>query len=160
MLRHLELLLRWERPHAHTQGGAASWDSGGSEKISPPGLRCCEPSEFRGNAWVCEFQSTQDGGNTCVVSPSGFRSAASSTVFKLWVQEETKLSALKACPCSVTKSFLHIINVIVRHKDTHRTRVKVVEPLVRDTRVAHVLRSRNLLPRTHGAECVFLRRLS
>ena len=111
------------RGHTHTQGGAASWDSGGSEKISPPGLRCCKPSGFRGNAWVCEFQSTQDGVNTCVVSPSGFGSAAGFTVFKLWVQEETKLSALKACPCSVTKSFLHINNVIVRHKDTYRTRV-------------------------------------
>ena len=33
------------RGHTNIQGGAASWDSSGSENVSRPGLRCCEPSD-------------------------------------------------------------------------------------------------------------------
>ena len=84
-LRLLEPLLHWRRPHI--QNGAASKDSSGSENISRRGLRCCEPSGFRSDAWVCEFQSTQNGVTACVVSPSGFSGAAGFSVLKLGVQE-------------------------------------------------------------------------
>ena len=57
----------------HIDGGAASWDSNCSEKISRPGLHCSELSGFRGIAWVCEFQSTQNGVNACKLSPEWLR---------------------------------------------------------------------------------------
>ena len=41
-----------EGDHAHFQGRAASWDRSGGKNIGPPGLRCCEPSGLRGDAWV------------------------------------------------------------------------------------------------------------
>ena len=75
------------------------------------------PSGLGGNAWACEFQSTQDGVNTCVVSSCGFGGAASLSVFQLWVQEGTTQSALtKACPRPVAKSFLHVGDVVVRRQ--------------------------------------------
>ena len=46
------------RGYTHIQGRAASWDS--SEEICRPVLRCCEPSGFGRNAWVCKFLSTQE----------------------------------------------------------------------------------------------------
>ena len=55
------------------------------------------------------------------VSSSGFGGAAGFTVFKLWVQEGTTQSALiKACPCSVAKSFLDIGEKIVTRENTSR----------------------------------------
>ena len=113
----------------HVQGGTASWDSSGSEKISPHGLRCCEASGFGGNAWVCEFQSTQDGVNTCVVSSGGFGGAASLSVFQLRVQEGNTQPALtKASPRPVAKSFLLVGDVVVRRQDTTRTSLKAFCP--------------------------------
>ena len=73
--------------HTHIQSRTASWDSSGSEEISRPGLRCCEPSGFRGDAWVCEFQSTQNCMNASAVPSSGYGGAARLSVFMLWVQE-------------------------------------------------------------------------
>ena len=64
------------RGHAHVQGGPNSWDSSGSENISQPGLRCCEPSGFRCDAWVCEFQSAHHSMKACVVSSRSFGGAA------------------------------------------------------------------------------------
>ena len=69
-LRHLELLLHRER--AHTKGHPGPRDTSGGEKISSPGLSYSEPSGFRGNSWVCEFQSAHDGVNACAVPTSGF----------------------------------------------------------------------------------------
>ena len=53
-----------------------------------------------------------------------------------------------------SKSFLHVGNVVVRRQDTARARVQVLEPLVRDLRVAQVFNSCHLLPGTCGEECV------
>ena len=47
--------------HTHVQGRTASWDSSGSEEYQLP-LDCVGRT-----AWVCKFQSTQDGVNTRVV---------------------------------------------------------------------------------------------
>ena len=84
-LRLLEPLLHWRR--LDIEGGVVFKDSSGSENISWFGLRCCEPSGFRSDAWVFEFQSTQNGVTACVVSPSGFSGAAGFSVLKLGVQE-------------------------------------------------------------------------
>ena len=64
------------------------------ENISQPGLRRCQPSGLRGDAWVSEFQSTQHAVNACVVSSRGFGGAAGFSVFLLWVQEGAAQSAL------------------------------------------------------------------
>ena len=110
----------------HIQGGAASWDSSDGEHIGRPALRCCEPYGFLSDAWVCEFQSAHHGVNACVVSSRGFGSAAGFSVFQLWVQEGATQSALaKSCPRPVSKSFLHVGEVVVRRQDTPRTRVQV-----------------------------------
>ena len=64
-----------ERRHTHIQSRAASWDSSGGENVSRPGLRSCEPSGFRSNAWVCEFLTADHGVNACAESSRGFGSA-------------------------------------------------------------------------------------
>ena len=61
--------------------------------------------------------------------------------------------ARQICPRSVSKSFRHVGDVVVRGHDTSRTRVEVIEPLVGDMRVAQVFDSRNLLPSSFGEEC-------
>ena len=48
-----------------------------------------EPSRFRSNAQVCEFQTAHHSVNACVVSSRGFGSAARFCMFQLWVQERT-----------------------------------------------------------------------
>ena len=53
-------------------------------------------------------------------------------------------------PDSVTESFLHVGNVVMRREDTSRARVQVVEPLVGDLSVAQVPNPDDLLPRTLG----------
>ena len=88
MLRHLEPLLRWERLHTHPGPRSGT----GSKEIRRSGLRCCEPSVFRCNAWVCEFQSNQDGVKACVVRPSGFGGAATPSVVLEAVSVETAAS--------------------------------------------------------------------
>ena len=115
--------------HTHVQGGATSWDSSGSENISRPGLCFCEPSGFRGDARVCECQSAHHSVNACVVSSRSFGGAAGFFVFQLWVQEGAAQAALaESCPCHVSKSFLHMGDVVMRRQDTSRTRVQVVKP--------------------------------
>ena len=71
-----------------------SWDSSGGENISRPGLRCCQPSGFRGDTPICECQTTHHSENACVVSPRGFGGAAGFIVFQLWVQEGAAQAAL------------------------------------------------------------------
>ena len=91
-----------------------SGDSRGGKESSRPGLRCCEPSGFRGDAWVSKIQPTSNCVNASVVSSCGFGGAAGFSVLKLWVQERTTQSALtKACPCSVAKPFLDVGEDIV-----------------------------------------------
>ena len=46
----------------HIKGGAASLDSSGGESITWPGLRCFEPSGFRGDTWVDYDQQYARGG--------------------------------------------------------------------------------------------------
>ena len=68
-------------------------------------------------------------------------------MFQLLVQEGATQSALaKSCLRPVSKSFLHVGDVVVRRQDTSRTRVHVMEPLVGDLRMAQVFDTRNLLP--------------
>ena len=62
------------------------------------------PSGLGGNAWACEFQSTQDGVNTCL------------SVFQLWQEGTTQSALTKACPRPVAKSFLHVGDVVVRRQ--------------------------------------------
>ena len=69
--------------NTHIQGGATSWDSSGGENISWPGLRCCEPPGFRGDAWVRQFQSAPRRERMCSVL---VRCCKFST-FQLCVQE-------------------------------------------------------------------------
>ena len=137
--RLLGLLLHyWRRRHTHIQGRAASWDSSGGENISRPGLRSCEPSGFRSGAWVCEFLSAQPQRERIRSILAWLRRCCRFLrVFQLWVQEGATQAALaKCCPRSVSKSFLHIGDVVVRRQDTSRARIQVVEPLVGDVRVA------------------------
>ena len=75
-------------------------------------------------------------------------------MFKLRVQEGTTASALATShPHSVTESFLHVGDVVVRRQDTAHTRVQVTEPLVGDVRLAQVFDSRHLLTVSFGEEC-------
>ena len=62
--------------HTHIQGRTASGDSSSGENISPPGLRCCETTGLRGDAWVREFQTAHHSENARVVSSRGFSGAA------------------------------------------------------------------------------------
>ena len=71
----------------HVNSRAASWDSSSGEKIKRPGLCFCESSGFRGDAWVCESQSSHDGVNASMVRSGGFSGAAELTMFKLRIQE-------------------------------------------------------------------------
>ena len=82
--------------HAHVLGRTASGDSSGSENISWPGLRNCEPPGFRGDAWVCQFHATNCGMHARVV-PRGFGGAAGLCVFQLWIQEGPTASAPRLC---------------------------------------------------------------
>ena len=152
--RLLGLLLHWRRRHKNILGGATPWDSSGGENNSRPGLRCCEPSGFRGDAWVCEFQTPHHSVNACAVSPRSFGGAAGLSVFQLWVQEGTASATLSAThPDSVAESFLHVGDVVVQRQDTPSARVQVIKPLVGDVRVAQIFISRNLLPSSFGEEC-------
>ena len=84
----------------------------------------------------------------------GFGAAAGYCVFKLWVQEgATALALAISHPDYVTKSFLHVGDVIVRRQDTSHTRIQVVHHLW-ETRpsMAHVLNPGDLLPRALGEE--------
>ena len=56
------------------------------------------------------------------------------------------------CPRSVSESFLHVVEVVVRRQDTSSTGVQVDKPFVGDMRVAQVY-PRNLLPGTFGKKC-------
>ena len=59
------------------------------------------------------------------------------TVLELGVQEgSTWATFAKARPSSVSKSLLHIGDVVMRRQDTSRARVQMIEPLVGDMRVA------------------------
>ena len=107
--------------------------------ISRPGLRSSEPPAFRIKARICQFQSADRGVNTRVVPLRGLAAAASLTMFQLWVQEGATQTALaKSCPLSVTESFVHVGDVIMRRQDTSCARVQVTEPFVGDMRVAQV----------------------
>ena len=73
-----------EATHTHIQGGATSWDSSGGEEISQR-LRCCEPSGFRGDAWVCEFHTAHHSVNaSVVVSQRGSGGASPNPVHALF----------------------------------------------------------------------------
>ena len=52
----------------------------------------------------------------------------------------------------VSKSLLHIGDVVVRRQDTSSARVHMMEPLVGDMRVAQVFDPRDLLPSSFGDE--------
>ena len=64
--------------HTHVQG----------ENISRPGLRSCEPSVFRGDAWASEFHAADHGVNARRVSPRGFGVAAGFCVFHCGSRKE------------------------------------------------------------------------
>ena len=146
--RLLERLLHREEA---THTSRAAIHSSGSENISPPGLRCCKPSGFCGDAWVCEFQSAHHSVNACAVSSRSFGGAARFSVFQLWIQEGAAQSALtESCPRPVFRSLLHVGDVVVWRQDTARTRVQVVEPLVGDACVARVFDSCDLLRSSFG----------
>ena len=140
------------RGHTHVQGPAASWNSSGGKKIaagldcvavSPlgsvvmPGLQSFNsPKTAWTQAWCprvawrcCRFLRVQ------VVGPG--RNHASGT---------------EACPGPVAKPFLDVGDVIVGSGNTSCECAKVVEPLVRDMRVAQVLNPRHLLPGNRGEE--------
>ena len=134
--------------HTHIQGRTASGDSSGGETISQPGWCFCESLGFRGDSWVREFQSSEDGVTARMVASSGFGSAAGFRMF-----QRTAASTLPTThPESVAESFF-VGNVVVRRQDTSRARVQV-EPLVWDLRVAQVFDSCHLLPGPFGEECV------
>ena len=110
--------------HTHIQSRAASWDSGGSEKICRSGMCFCESSGLCGDAWVRKFESTKDGVDARILSPSGFDDAAEFSVLKLGVQESSTQTALAtARPSSVAKSLPHIGDVVMWRKDTLCARV-------------------------------------
>ena len=119
------------------QGGAASWDSSGCEKICRPGLRSCESSGFRGNARVFQFHATNHSVNKRVVLLRGLRGAAGFCMFQLRVQERAAAPTLPVTlPEPVSKSFLHVGDVVMRRQDTSCARVQVIEPFVGDMCVA------------------------
>ena len=87
--------------------------------------------------------------NTRVVPPRGFGGAAGFCVFQLRFQEGATTSALATShPDSVTQSFLHVGDAVLRCQDTSTARVQVVKPLVGDLSVAQVLNPGDLLPCT------------
>ena len=57
----------------------------------------------------------------------------------------TSHSTYKPCQCSVSKSLLHMGDVVMRRQ--------MVEPVVGDLRVAQVFNPRNLLPSAFGEKC-------
>ena len=119
--------------YMHIQGGGASWDSSGGKNISQTRLRCCEPSGLCSDVRVCKFQAADHSVNARVVSSRGFGGVASFRMFQLWIQEGATASALSTSHTdSVTKSFLHVGDAVVRRQDTSRTRVQVTQPLVGD----------------------------
>ena len=131
--------------HAHIPGRTACRDSSGGGNISRPGLRSGEPSGFRSNARVCNFQAANHSVNACVVSSRGSSSTAGFCTFHLWVQEGTATATVSTTHRdSVAESFLHTGNVVMRRQDTPRARVQVIEPFVGDLRVAQSLRSSSL----------------
>ena len=71
--------------HTHIQGRTASGDRSGGENVSRPGLRSSEPSVFRSNARVCQFQTAHHSVNAGIVSSRGFGGAAGFRMFQLWV---------------------------------------------------------------------------
>ena len=135
------------------QGRTASGDSSGGETISRPGLPSCEPPGFRGNAKVSQFHATNNSMDTRVIPSLGFGSAVGFRKFQLRVQEGRAAPKLAISHKKyVAQSSLHVGDVIV--EDTSRTRVKVVEPLLGDLRVAQVLNPGDLLPSCRGGPSV------
>ena len=147
-----ELPLHWRRRHTHTHIQALRLVKAAVVKISAgkdgdaasPLCSVVVPGS-------ASFMPQDHSVNACIVC---FGCAAGFCMFLLWVHERTAASTLPIThPESVAESFLHIGNVIVRHQDTSRARVQVVEPLVGDTLVAQVVDPRNLLPSSFGMEC-------
>ena len=139
----------------HTSRAALRPGTAAMMKISArSGLRSCEPCGFRGDAWVCEFLTALHSVSACVVSPRDFGSAASLAIFQLWVQEGAARTAVaKSCPRSISESFLHVGDAVLRRQNTSCARIQVAEPFVGDMRVAQVFNPGNLLPGTFGEEC-------
>ena len=136
----------------------SSGSGGGHRSASRHGCVAVSPSGFRGNAWVCEFQSVHDGVNACVVPTSGLGGAASFSVFKLWVHERNRMFGTDQKPVQALLPglFCTVAMWSCGVKDTSRTCVHVVEPLVGDMRVTQIFNPCfNLLPHcTFGeAEC-------
>ena len=77
---------------ALVQSRAASGDSSGGGKISRFGLCFCGSSGFRGDPWIREPQSAQDGVDTSRVSSGGFGGAVCFTVVELGVDPQTALT--------------------------------------------------------------------
>ena len=85
-------------------------DSSGGENVSRPGLRSGEPCGFRSNARVCKFQAAD-------------HSVKRTRAVLAWLRQCCRFSPCSNCgsrkeptshPDSVSKSFLHVGNVVVR----------------------------------------------
>ena len=116
------------RGYTHIEGGTASW---GPQRVAKrsAGQDCVavSPSGFGCNAWVlrvsilprrCEHMRA-----SAVLQVSPCSSCGSK-------KEPTQSALTKTCPCPVTKSLLHVGDVVVRPQDTSRTPVQAVEPFV------------------------------
>ena len=112
-VRRLRVLpLLWRRLPL-VQSRTASGDSNGGENISLPGLRSSEPSEFVGNAWVCEYHAADHGVNARTVPPAWLRRSC-----KFLRIPQSTLTTTH--PDSLAEYFLNIGNAVVRRKDTSR----------------------------------------
>ena len=121
----LGLLLQWRRPRTRPRLRCVRGRSGG-EHVSRPGLRSGGSSGFRGNAGVSKFHAPDQREHTRSASRVASAvlqvSACSSVGFRKGPQHRHCL------PDSVTKSFLHVGDVILRREDTSRTGVQVENP--------------------------------